>query len=168
MRSVPGYDSLPRVCPVAACGWGKQLPMWISEDQGSHGGVPDVDDVLRRRNHLQKVPLLDSQMGRGRGCWQETLGSYRCLSSSIIIVIHYHILPLSFPHSHFRANLRHSANMPKHSIPTRSITKRWRERTLYLWGGRSTSWYPITQSKISMVPPLQDFIIFASRNPPPR
>jgi len=36
-----------------------------------------------------------------------------------------------------RVSLSHSVNTPRRSIPTRSITRHWREQTLYLWGGRN-------------------------------
>lgn len=65
----------PLVFPSAR-GRGEQLPLRLPEDQGSHGGVPHADDVLRRRDHLQEVPLLDPQVGRRRGCRQEALGLF--------------------------------------------------------------------------------------------
>jgi len=84
------------------------------------------------------------------------------------IVRRWYYICIYFSQSHCRVNLSRSANMPKRSIPIHLITRHWKEQILYLWGGRSTFWYLIIRSKISMVPPLQDFTIFASRNPPPR
>jgi len=46
MGLVPGDDFLHRVCSIAARGRGKQLPVWIPEDQGPHGRVSDTDNVL--------------------------------------------------------------------------------------------------------------------------
>lgn len=98
--------------------------MRIPEDQGSHGGIPNADNVLRRRDHLQKVPFFNSQVGRRRGCRQETLGAYRCLSFKLTSHV---IAGILYPFSViliYRVNLRPSANTPKRSIPTRSITRR--------------------------------------------
>ena len=84
------------------------------------------------------------------------------------VVCHRYYACIYLSQSYCRVNSSRSANTPKRSIPIHLIMRHWKERILYLWGGRSTSWYLIIRSKISMVPPSQDFIIFASRNPPPR
>lgn len=66
-----------------ACWRREQLPLRLSEDQRSHWWISNVDDIFWRRDHLEKVSFLNEKVGRWWRCWQETLGLFFFIFSSL-------------------------------------------------------------------------------------
>lgn len=64
------------LCYFSVCWSWKFIPLWISEDQGTHRGIPDLNNFFWWRNHKQEAPISNKKMGSRWGCGQKALGTY--------------------------------------------------------------------------------------------
>lgn len=63
-------------CISVACWRRKLLFVWLLKNQWTHIWISNVNDILRRRDYIEKVSILDTEMGCGWRSWPKTLGKY--------------------------------------------------------------------------------------------